>query len=670
MTKARVDIPKEEATAALDASASTRSGDRDKLEGEVAALKRRLSEVETELRDELAKKKAELEAARAAADLANRAKTAFLANMSHEIRTPLSAVMGYANLIAATEQAAEETREWSKRLQRSAEHLLALLDDVLDLAKIEAGKLDLHLVSCDPTTVLEEVGVLMEPRAQDKGLVLVVAADTELPARFRTDPLRLRQILVNLVGNAIKYTPRGEVSVHARLMMSPVGRSFERRLEIEVGDTGIGIPGHELKRLFLPFEQGEGRPNAGGVGLGLDISRRLARLLGGDIDVRSEVGVGSVFTLTLPVDAGADRGTTPARLVTRSGVLKPSEPVVPRLDRRVVLVVDDAEDNRRIVTYFLKQAGAEVVEAATLQAAERIVAEPTSGVELVVTDLQLPDGNGLSLVATMAARGDSRPVLALTADAMLETRARAMAAGVADFLVKPVVAWRLVSRVGALLQQEARVEARVVGPPSAPPTGPTSAVRPTRTPLPEAARLLRNPTPTPMDGAERGSRPALKRFPTAPQGLVVADVEARVGGRDPQRVPTAPNQRPTIEPETARNRRPEAGADVAVGGEHAGGEGGRPDVPVDLLTRYYGVLSERVFGLEEGLALSDAARLRDLAHRIAGSGATMGHPELTELGRLVERSVIDDAGWHAIGALGERLLVATRHAALTRPWLG
>ncbi len=663
MTEARVKTPTGGEVAASRAELVSAASASD----EVAALKRRLAEVETELREELANKKAELDAARAAAELANRAKTAFLANMSHEIRTPLSAVMGYANLIAATEQAADETRDWSKRLQRSAEHLLALLDDVLDLAKIEAGKLDLHLVSCDPTTVLEEVGVLMEPRAQDKGLVLVVAADTELPARFRTDPLRLRQILINLVGNAVKYTPRGEVSVHARLRMSPVGRSFERRLEIEVGDTGVGIPGHELKRLFLPFEQGQGRPNAGGVGLGLDISRRLARLLGGDIDVRSEVGVGSVFTLTLPVDGGADRGTTPARLVTRSGVLKPSEPVVPRLDKRVVLVVDDAEDNRRIVTYFLKQAGADVVEAATLRAAEEIMAEPTSGVELVVTDLQLTDGNGLSLIAAMAVRGDSRPVVALTADAMLETRELAVAAGVADFMVKPVVAWRLVSRVGALLQQGARVEARVE-PPSAPPTGPTSVGRPTRTPLPEAAKLLRHPTPTPADGVERTPRPALKRLPTAPQGLMVPlsdGVEAQVRGRDPQRVPTAPNLRPTIEADTARNRRPEVEGLV---GEPAG-ETARPDVPVDLLTRYYGMLSERVLGLEEGLAACDAARLRDLAHRIAGSGATMGHPELTELGRLVERAVIDDAGWEAIGALGARLLMATRLAAQKRPWL-
>jgi len=664
MTEARVNTPTGGEVAASHAELVSAESASD----EVAALKRRLAEVETELREELANKKAELDAARAVAELANRAKTAFLANMSHEIRTPLSAVMGYANLIAATEQAADETRDWSKRLQRSAEHLLALLDDVLDLAKIEAGKLDLHLVSCDPTTVLEEVGVLMEPRAQDKGLVLVVAADTELPARFRTDPLRLRQILINLVGNAVKYTPRGEVSVHARLRMSPVGRSFERRLEIEVGDTGVGIPGHELKRLFLPFEQGQGRPNAGGVGLGLDISRRLARLLGGDIDVRSEVGVGSVFTLTLPVDGGADRGTTPARLVTRSGVLKPSEPVVPRLDKRVVLVVDDAEDNRRIVTYFLKQAGADVVEATTLRAADEIMAEPTSGVELVVTDLQLTDGYGLSLIASMAARGDSRPVVALTADAMLETRELAVAAGVADFMVKPVVAWRLVSRVGALLQQGERVESRVE-PTSAPPTGPTSVGRPTRTPLPEAAKLLRNPTPTPTDGV--APRPALKRFPTAPQGGAVAmsdGVEARVGGRDPQRLPTAPNQRPTIEPDTARNRRPDGAGAGVVAGELAV-EAARPDVPIDLLTRYYGMLSERVLGLEEGLAASDPARLRDLSHRIAGSGATMGHPELTELGRLVERAVIDDAGWEAIGALGARLLMATRLAAQKRPWL-
>lgn len=627
---------------------------------EVVALRRQLAAAEERLKHELAEKSAEIEQARAAAELASRAKTAFLANMSHEIRTPLSAVMGYANLIAATERSSPETREWSKRLQRSAEHLLALLDDVLDLAKIEAGKLDLHFVSVDPSAILEEVGVLMEPRAIDKGLELTVVADTELPARLRTDPLRLKQILANLVGNAIKYTPRGEVAVHARLRMSPVGRTFERRLEIEVVDTGVGIPDDELERLFLPFEQGRSRPRSGGVGLGLDISRRLVRLLGGDITAASEVGVGSNFTVVLPVDGGA--GTTPARLVTRSGLLT-AAPIVPRLDGRRVLVVDDAEDNRTILAHFLEQAGAEVTTATTLAEAESILAGPLS-VQVIVTDLQLADGDGLTLVRRMAERGDHRPVLALTADAMLDTRERAMAAGVADFMVKPVVAWRLVSRVLALPLDPTHEPPRLV---------PVSTVS------------VRN------DGGEASpsrpaSRPALKRIPTTPTGMPIppSEPERRVPtwppvsladvGRDPQRTPTAPSPRPVAvevtgrsDPDTARERRPQ----VELAGEAKPSqrvELDRPDVPDELIERFYALLDERAYALEEGLLARDAARLRDIGHRIAGSGATMGHPELTDHGRNLERVVASGAAWDQVETTARELMRLTREASERRRW--
>lgn len=631
---------------------------------ELAAVKRRLAETEEALKRALAEKAAEVAQARAQADLASRAKSAFLANMSHEIRTPLSAVMGYANLIAATEAASGETRDWSRRLQRSAEHLLALLDDVLDLAKIEAGKLDLHLVSADPTTVLEEVGVLMEPRAVEKGLELTVAADTELPARLRTDPLRLKQILVNLVGNAIKYTPRGEVTVQARLRTSPVGRGFERRLEIEVADTGVGIPSDELERLFRPFEQGRTRPRSGGVGLGLDISRRLARLLGGEIEARSEVGVGSVFLLVLPVETGADRGTTPARLVTRSGLL-PQAPAAPRLDGRRILVVDDAEDNRTILTHFLRQAGAEVVGAAGVAEAEAaLFAVP--GVDAVVTDLQLADGDGLTLVRRMSERGDLRPVLALTADAMLETRERAMAAGVSDFLVKPVVAWRLVSRVAAmptarsLEVREAPREARTAG-----------------------LAALKTPSLVRTDGGDPSpsrpsSRPALKRVPTTPTGIPIAAGTAHGAGAlsgpggqggatalgDSQRALTAPSPRvvphvePAVraEPDTAPSPRPVP-------------EEGRPDVPDELIERFYALLEERVYAIDEALSAREPARLRDIGHRIAGSGATMGYPELTELGRALERSVASGDGWTEIEARAVALSSASKAAASGRKWL-
>jgi len=607
-------------------------------EGELGATTAALAEAETRLRDvenelqlQTRAQERELAEARSAADRASRAKTAFLANMSHEIRTPVSAVMGYANLIAATEQANAETREWSKRLQRSAEHLLALLDDVLDLAKIDAGRLDLHLVPTEPTTVLEEVGVLMEPRAVERGLELIVVSETELPARIRTDPLRLRQILINLVGNAVKYTPSGQVALHAK-MREVEGAS---ELVLEVIDTGVGIGAADLERLFLPFEQVEQRgtrARAGGVGLGLDIARRLARMLGGDISVRSVVGVGSTFTLTLPIDQALTKATTPARLVTRSGLLRPDEAESARLDGCNVLLVDDTDDNRRIVAHFLGGGGARVIEAASLaEAFERLAGDTTIG--LVLTDLQLPDGDGLELVRALRAQGDKRPVVALTADAMVETRSLALSAGVDDFIVKPIIGNRLVARLAALFHHvlaEAGHDA--------------------------LAHKTRPVTPRPTL-ARQPSSPTLPTLPVPAAPAVATRPPESVG----QRRPSDPRFAATTITNSPRR---------AVTSQHARpGQGAPPEVPPDLLQKFYAVLAERVYVMEDAVRSKERVRLRDVAHRVAGSGSTMGHPELTELGRMVETTLNEGVAWEQLEPLALRFLTASREAASKRPWM-
>ncbi len=565
-------------------------------------LEQRLRDAEQELAQRtevLTAKSRELDEARTVAETAGRAKTTFLANMSHEIRTPVSAVMGYANLIAATDRSHPETREWSKRLQRSAEHLLALLDDVLDLSKIDAGRLDLHVVPTEPTTVLEEVGVLMEPRAAERGLELTVVSETELPAKIKTDPLRLRQILINLVGNAIKYTPRGQVALHARV----VSEGDRAELVLDVIDTGMGIAAEDLERLFLPFEQGQRSHGRGGVGLGLDIARRLARMLGGDIAVRSEVGVGSTFTLTLPVDPDLGRTKTPARIVTRSGVLRPDETETVRLDGQTVLLVDDTEDNRRIVAHFLGRGGARVVEAASLEEAfVRLAGDDAIG--LVLTDLQLSDGNGLELVKVLRAQGDQRPVVALTADAMVETRALALTAGVDDFIVKPIIGDRLVARLAA---QFRKVD---------------SGVR---------------------ERADSKSQARTKTLPVTPRPSLARSegvlVEPRAGVRRPA---------------TAGHVRP--------------GQGPPPDVPHELLQKFYAVLAERVYAMEDAIRTKERVRLRDVAHRVAGAGGAMGHPELTELGRALEVVINDGVPWEQVEPHALRFLTASREAASKRPW--
>jgi signal transduction histidine kinase/CheY-like chemotaxis protein len=626
-----------EALLALEARFEAERRARIEAEGRLGAgeaalleLETRLREVEHELQGEIQSKSRELEEARLQAETAGRAKTAFLAHMSHEIRTPLSAVMGYANLIASAELLEPELREWSRRLQRSAEHLLALLDDVLDLAKIDAGRMDLHLVPVEPTTVLEEVGVLMEPRAVERGLELIVISETELPAKIRTDPLRLRQILVNLVGNAVKYTPSGKVALHARVRSVPIGRSLRHEIAFDVVDTGVGIAEHDLERLFRPFEQGppkNGRARADGAGLGLDIARRLARMLGGDISVQSQVGAGSTFTLTLPVDLGFANTTTPARLVTRSGVLRPDEADGARLDGRQVLVVDDTEDNRRIVAHFLGRGGARVAEAASLAEAFQLLdVEPS--IDLVLTDLQLPDGDGLDVVRVLRARGDRRPVVALTADAMLETRETALTAGVDDFMVKPIIGNRLVARVSALLR---KADSRPGE--TRPATGGDEA------PI-DPNLWIKTPPAMPRPG---------RRHPTSPVVLPPKPHASQTGADlvDRQRAITEPKLRPTL------------GVPASA----------PPDVPEELMQRFYVVLAERVYAMEDAIRKQDALRARDIAHRVAGSGSTMGHPELTDLGRALEQTLGEGVGWEAVEPTALRFLTAAREAATRRPWL-
>ncbi|MFR9803184.1 response regulator [Pseudonocardia sp. RS010] len=326
------------------------------------------------------------QAARAAADAANEAKSAFLANMSHEIRTPMNAVIGMTELLSAT-SLTEEQRDYTGVVAQSADGLLTVINDVLDFSKIEAGKLELDREPFDPREVIEDALGLLAPRAAAKGLELVAAVDGAPPSTVLGDPVRLRQILVNLVGNAVKFTERGEVVV--TLSASPADDRW--RLRIAVADTGIGIPEEQVSRLFRSFSQVDESATRrhGGTGLGLVISRRLAELMGGTVEVTSEPGRGSVFTVTLVGEAASPPDRPAAG--DRPG----------RLSGRTALIVDDNAANRRILAAHCLAWG---MSAHTAASPEEALAWVRTGGEtdVVVTDLLMPGLDGARLAAEIA----------------------------------------------------------------------------------------------------------------------------------------------------------------------------------------------------------------------------------------------------------------------------
>ncbi len=370
----------------------------------------------------------ELQEATLKAEAANRAKDDFIATISHEIRTPMNGVLGMLRVVRDTELSAEQ-RSYLRTASDSAESLLLLLNDVLDFSKIEAGRLELERAPFPPATVTKSVVDLLHARARDKGLQLELKLGENLPGVIIADSGRLRQILVNLIGNAIKFTEKGKVE----LAVNCVERNDTKAtIHFVVTDSGIGIDSAALSRLFKPFTQADSSMNRryGGTGLGLVISMRLAQAMGGIIQVQSNPGRGSKFQLVLPVPL-PDASSAAARISDAPKFVTPS------LTGRVLVVEDDSV-NRQVIDLFLKKIGVTPTFAEDGEAA--ITAATGQEWDLVLMDCQLPGIDGLE--ATRQIRkilGEKKlMIIALTANASTQVRENCLAAGMNDFLSKPV----------------------------------------------------------------------------------------------------------------------------------------------------------------------------------------------------------------------------------------
>lgn len=421
-----------------------------------------LTKARDELEARVVQRTQELNIALQAAEASNRIKGEFLANMSHELRTPMTAILGYSELLLDDEHLQPGKPQDShgmgrqdiiRTIQKNGYHLLEIINDILDLSKIEAGKLDFHFTPCSLFVITEYVLTLLRVRAEEKGIDLNVQFERILHDQIRTDETRLRQILVNLIGNSIKFTESGTIKLIVRSQPKPEGDG-KLCLVFDVIDSGIGMTKEVAARLFRPFTQADSSMTRqyGGTGLGLTISRRLAEQFGGGLEIVStEPGKGSHFQLQIPYDfelleSSPDR----TRLSNQKQAQSPVDSASKPLENVRILLAEDGPDNQRLISHVLRISGAEVVVVDNGQLAIDAIQEARETdcrFHTILMDMQMPVLDGYQASRHLRDANCGIPIIALTAHAMSEDRAKCLEAGCDDYTTKPINRTELIKLV-------------------------------------------------------------------------------------------------------------------------------------------------------------------------------------------------------------------------------